>query len=824
LFISFLITQISFLKIMFQRFIGFLTLNIFCLFTVSAQVNNSYQKPAQPLINLLEAAPIKEVKVSANGEWMLVLQPAGLPSITELSKTEYGLAGLRIDPITNGPSRALFYSGITLKSTVDKSEYVIKYLPDSLKLSELTWSPDESKIAFTHTSKNGIELWVANLITQEAKRLSDEHINGTSGKSFIWQPDGKAILAQCVIKDSMNIVEAGKITLGPLIQENSGKSTPARTYQDLLKNVDDERLFDRLFSSQLKIISLDGEIKDFLQAQIIRSMDYSPDGEYLILANIKRPYSYTVPINLFPFSTKLYDKKGKLIKNLFDAPLAENIPAGFDAVPKGPREFGWRNDKGATLFWVEAVDNGNPAQQAIVRDIIYTQAAPFNQNPLKLADCYYRFQSIFWGDDKLAIITERWWKTRAERRVFIKPGDQNFRVNLFDRYYEDGYSDPGQLITRKNEYSRNVLLTEFNPLKRISDPDNLAVFSISDGASPEGDRPFLLKFNIKTKIRDTIFRSAAPYYERPVYFNNKFLINSRESADTVKNYFRVSLPDLAYSQITEFSNPYPELIGVQKKQILYKRLDGINLSSTLYLPASFKDGDAPLPVIMWAYPREFKTLESAGQVRGSAYKFTNLSPGSPVYWVNRGYAILDNADMPIVGESLKEPNDTFVEQIRYNAEAAINHLEKIGVGDKKRIAIGGHSYGAFMTANLLAHTNLFAAGIARSGAYNRSLTPFGFQSEERTFWQATTTYNKMSPFNYADKIKSPLLLVHGQADNNSGTFPIQSERLYSALKGHGAISRLVLLPFEAHSYKAKESILHLMWEMDTWLEKYVKNK
>jgi dipeptidyl aminopeptidase/acylaminoacyl peptidase len=810
---------------MFKRSIPFLILSLICTTSVLAQENNSYQKPPQSLINLLEAPASQDVKISSDGEWMLMLKPSGLPSIDELSQMEYGLAGLRINPITNGPSRAAFYSAITLKSTSDATEFNFSGLPDELKLSNLTWSPDETKIAFAHTSSKGIELWIADLKTQQAKRLGEDYINGIYAKSFIWRPDGKAILAQCVIKDSEKLIGIEKNAPGPIIQENTGKSSPSRTYQDLLKNVSDEKMFEHFLTSQLKIINLVGESLNFLGPQIIRSMDYSPDGEYLMLADIKSPYSYTVPITLFAYSTSIYDKKGKLIKNLFDAPLAENIPAGFDAVPKGPREFGWRADKAATLFWVEAMDNGNPAQQASVRDIIYTQNAPFNQNPLKLAECYFRFYSINWGDDKLAILTERWWKTRAERRVFIKPSDENFRVNLFDRYFEDGYKDPGQLVSTKNEYNRNVLLTEFNPLKRISDPDNLAIFSISDGASPEGERPFILKFNIKTKVRDTIFRSAAPYYERPIYFNNsKFSINSREAADTVKNYYRLNLRDSSYTQITNFSNPYSELKGVQKKQISYTRLDGINLGATLYLPANFKVGDQALPVLMWAYPREFKTMEAAGQVKGSPFKFMSLSPGSPVYWVSRGYAILDNADMPVIGESLSEPNDTFIEQIRYNAEAAINHLVEMGVADRKRIAIGGHSYGAFMTANLLAHTDLFAAGIARSGAYNRSLTPFGFQSEERTFWQAQSVYNKMSPFNYANKIKTPLLLIHGQADNNSGTFPIQSERLYAALKGHGAISRLVLLPFEAHSYRAKESILHSMWEMDNWLEKFVKNK
>ncbi len=791
----------------------------------SAQDIQGYQKPPQPILSLFEAPSIPTVRISSNGERMLLLEMEDLPSISELSQPELRLAGQRINPVNNGQSRTAAYISIKIKAVNTGIEYNLKGLPNDPRLSEITWSPDESKIAFIQTTNKSVELWVADLESLQANRLSIFNVNNTYGNSFIWNPDGKTIIGKFIPDGRSELVIQNKSSQEPLIQENTGKSAPVPTYQDLLKNPDDEKLFDHYFTSQLKQVNLQGQSANLLKPLIIRSMDYSPDGKFLLLANITRPYSYQVPINAFPFTSSIFDEKGKLIKKLYDAPLAENIPAGFDGVPKGPRAFGWRTDKGAVLYWVEALDNGNPAQQATVRDVVYTQVAPFNQYPLKLADCYFRFNSIVWGDDKVAIITERWWKTRFERRAFIKPSNVNFRVNLYDRYFEDGYGDPGVILTRKNEFNRNVLLTEFNALKRISDPDNVNIFTLSDGASPEGDRPFIKKFNIKTKIMDTLFRSKAPYYERPVFFNNgKFMINSRESSDSIKNYFKVNLEDNSYIRLTDFSDPYPELKGVKKQQISYKRLDGITLGGTLYLPATFKTGDPPLPVLIWAYPREFKTAAAAGQIKGSPYKFSIIGKSSPVYWVTRGYAVLDNADMPVVGESNTEPNDTFVEQIRYNAEAAINHLVDMGIADRKRIAIGGHSYGAFMTANLLAHTDLFAAGIARSGAYNRSLTPFGFQAEERTFWQAPAVYTRMSPFAYADKIKTPILLIHGQADNNTGTFPMQSERFYTALKGHGATARLVLLPSESHAYQAKESLMHMLWEMDRWLEKYVKNK
>ena len=779
---------------------------------VFSQDAPSYQKPPQSIIDLADAPTTPTVRISSDGKWMLLLESPGLPSIKEVSQPELRLAGLRINPMNNGKSRSSSYSGIRLKSIEKNEDYSFSGLPKDPQIADITWSPEENMIAFTNSTDSGVELWIADLETRFAKRLSSQFLNSTYGNTFVWARNGKSITAKFIDEKRGKAPAASIAPTGPIVQESSGKAAPSRTYQDLLKNPHEELLFDYYFSATLKNVSLNGEITNFSGPAVFRSFEFSPNGDYLLIEAIKRPYSYLVPAYLFPYTTELYSDKGKLVKTLFNAPLAENLPSGFDAVPTGPREFGWRTDKPATLYWVEAMDGGDPNLRVPLRDIIYTLAAPFNSAPLKLADCYMRFNKINWANDQLAIVTERWWKTRAERRVYIKPGNERYRVNLFDFYYEDAYADPGTFITKKNEYNLPVLLTE-----------NQNIFTISEGASPQGNRPFVFKFNIKTKITDTIFRSKAPYYERPVFFSNKkFLITSRETVDSVPNYYYVGLPDQNHLALTSFSDPYPQLRGIQKQLLNYKRTGGLNLTGTLYLPKGYDTQKGKLPVLIWAYPREFKTVAAAGQVKGSPYQFTRISWGSPVYWVTRGYAVLDNADMPIVGESNKNPNDTFVDQIKFNAKAAIDHLVKMGVADPKRIAVGGHSYGAFMTANLLAHTDLFAAGIARSGAYNRSLTPFGFQAEERTYWEAPEVYNKMSPFSYADKIKEPLLLIHGEADNNSGTFPMQSERFFNALKGHGATSRLVFLPAESHGYRAKESVLHMLWEMDQWLEKYVK--
>ncbi|MFC5283368.1 prolyl oligopeptidase family serine peptidase [Pedobacter alpinus] len=790
-----------------------------------AQEVSGYQKPPKEMVDIVEASISQSVIMSGRGNYMAILEEPGYPSIAEIAEPHLKLAGLRINAKLRSNKKSSYFTGLKFKNIKNADEFELANLPVGAKIKDLSFSPDEKMVAFSLTTTNEIQLWIADLNTKQSKRLSNTVLNDTYGTLFQWAPNSNTILAKC-IAEQKPLATLNPTLSGPNFQETTGKAAPNRTYQDLLKNSNDEALFDYHLTSQLKMIYLDGQAIDFSRPEIYKGFDFSPDGTLIMLSVIHKPYSYVVPISNFPYRVELRDKYGKLTKELVDIPLADNLPQGFDAVVTGAREFAWRADKPQTIFWVEAQDGGDPNQRNTIRDVLYTMdATGDNGVKKKLADCYLRFSKIDWGDDQIAMITERWWKTRGERRVFIKPGNSSYRVNLWDRYYEDAYSDPGEFVTVKNQYNRDVLLLEYNVVKRASDPNNVNIFSISEGASPIGNRPFLLQFNVKTKLTDTLFHSRAPFYEKPIFFDNKDnIIISRESVVEPKNYFELDYKKGKTQQLTYFKNPYPQLFGIVKQQLKYKRADKLDLTATLYLPQGYNKSTGRLPVLMWAYPKEFKTIAAAGQVKGSPYQFSKISWASPLYWVTQGYAVMDNVDMPIVGESNEQPNDTFIEQLTQNAEAAIGKVVSLGIGDVKRIAVGGHSYGAFMTANLLAHTNLFAAGIARSGAYNRTLTPFGFQAEERTYWQAPDVYNKMSPFAYADKINEPLLLIHGEADDNSGTFPMQSERLYSALKGFGVTSRLVQLPYEAHSYKAKESVLHMLWEMNSWLDKYVKNK
>ncbi|MBS4072215.1 MAG: S9 family peptidase [Algoriphagus sp.] len=778
----------------------------------------TYQTPPKSIADLFTAPATPSVTFNKDGSMMMILDRTEAPSIEDLAQPELRIGGIRINPAISGPSRAGGFTNIKIKKTRSGEEIQIKGLPSNPKMNGFSLSLDEKYLAFTQTESNGISLWVVDMTTYEAKKLTEPILNQVFGNSVAWLPDN-SIIIKAVNPSRGAMPKAPLAPAGPVIQETSGNAAPSRTYQDLLANPYDETLFAYFMDSQLMKVSLDGSKSPIGKPAMIKSLDISPDGNYLLIESIQKPFSYLVPADRFPYSVEIWTTSGEIVKTLAQIPLDEVRPTGFDATVTGPRGISWRADQAATLYWAEAQDKGDPKVKVVERDIVYTLSAPFTGDKKKLVGTTLRFGGINWSDDSFAILNERWFASRVEKRSVINPSNpaQAPKV-IIERSSDDLYNDPGNPLFTRNAFGRNVLMRKGE-----------LVFMTSEGAGPEGSMPFLSTFNTSTKEQKILWRSQAPYYERVskvLAADATEFITIKEGTDLQPNYWLINTKKrIAPIQLTSFAHPYESIKGIKKQLVTYTRKDGLNLSAVVYTPEGYDPAkDGRLPVLMWAYPREYKSAADAAQVRGSKYTFTRLSWGSPIYWVTRGYAIMDQTEMPIVGEGDQEPNDFFIEQLVANAEAAIDHIVELGIGDRNRIAVGGHSYGAFMTANLLSHTNIFAAGIARSGAYNRTLTPFGFQYEQRTYWEAPEVYFNMSPFSFADKVKTPILLIHGEADNNSGTFPIQSERYYNALKGHGATTRLVFLPHESHGYAAKESVLHTLWEMDTWLEKYVKNR
>jgi dipeptidyl aminopeptidase/acylaminoacyl peptidase len=736
-----------------------------------------------------------------------------MPTIAELAQPMLRLAGMRINPRTNGAFQTQFINRLTLLEVQTRSSRAIE-LPAEPRISAVSWSPDGRRIAFVHQAADRLELYVADPETGRSERLPVGPLNGVLGSPYQWFNGSERLLCWTVPDGRGSPPQPPEVPEGPRVQETvAGRQAPVRTFQDLLSSPYDEALFDYYFTAQLVLVDLtDRRVRPVGPAGIIDEAEPSPDGRYLFVSRIVRPYSYFVPMSAFARELEIWSlPEGSRLRTLASLPLAEDTPIG--GVRKGPRQVRWDPLHPARLLYVEALDEGNPRLRVPHRDRVMAWEAPFEGQPQEWLRTEFRFASMQWterGDGLLVSEVDR--PSRKTRTFWYDPRNLSAPPRLlFDRLTEDRYNDPGQWVMRTRADGRRLVRQS---------PDGRYLYLIGSGATPAGEYPFLRRLEVRTLRSTELFRSADPYYEMPVaMLDENRIITSRESATEPPNYFLRDLRRRAVVALTAFADPQPVFRQVKKQLITYRRKDGIPLSGTLYLPPDYRPGERR-PAFIWAYPIEFASADAAGQVTGSPNRFTRVSGASHLFLVLKGYVVLDNAAMPILGG--QRANDTFIEQLTMNAEAAIRALDSLGVADPERVGVGGHSYGAFMTANLLAHTDLFRAGIARSGAYNRTLTPFGFQNEERTFWEAPDLYIRISPFMHADKINEPLLLIHGDADNNSGTFPIQSERMYHALKGLGKTARLVQLPLESHGYAARESVLHVITEMIEWMDRFVR--
>lgn len=780
--------------------------------------DEGYKTPPKEIADLLLANPTPAVSVDGQGNWMLVMERNSYPSVEELAQPELRIAGQRINPGNFAPSRQTYINHFKLKDLHANREFAVTGLPANMLAGNVVWSPDEKKIAFINTSAKAVDLYVIDIATHKATRVNKQPLNVILGDHFIWMDD-HTLLYKTILQPATAAPARSLMPVGPTIQQNLGKVAPSRTYQDLIKSPYDEELFAFYATTQL-VKNVNGTETKIGEPAIYNAYSLSPDKKYLLTRTINKPFSYLVPAYGFNASIRVTDLTGKVLKVIATLPSTELSPAGYDNVLNAPRLFEWRDDEPATITWCVPLDSGIYKSKKDLHDVVYALSAPFTGAASELFKTSWRYSGTSWGNDKLALVSERLQSKQAIRLSRYNPSNGQLEL-LMERNTTDAYNNPGTPVTEKNKYGRHVV--------KLIDNGTKLLMNNTVGSSPKGDLPFLAKFDLTTKQNEIIWRCPEGTFEMVtdvIDAEKLVLLTRRESQKDMPNYYIKNLVlRVADRPITTFANPYPQLEGISKQKVSYKRADGVDLTGDLYLPKNYdakKEG--PLPVLIWAYPREFNSAADAAQIRGSQYRFTMVSYGGPVFWVTQGYAVLDNAEMPIVAtDSSRKPNDNFIDQLRMNAEAAIDKLAGMGVGDSNRVAIGGHSYGAFMTVNLLAHTNLFKAGIARSGAYNRSLTPFGFQNEERTYWEAPELYSAMSPFSYANKIKTPLLMIHGEMDDNPGTFPIQSERLFNAVKGHGGTVRYVVLPYEAHGYKGKENLLHMLYEQHAWLEKYVKN-
>ncbi|MEL6939255.1 MAG: prolyl oligopeptidase family serine peptidase [Cyanobacteria bacterium J06598_1] len=789
-------------------------------------VQDSWQTPPEPIVDMLNRPKLPAVAFSRNAEWIIELGRASLPSIADLAEPTVALAGLKINPRTWESAKAAHYRTISVRRLHDQTARQVA-LPDNARIRNLQWSYCGQYLSFTHThvmplaeqedegeDQSGLSLWVLDLEKAEARSLTGPILNAISGSTTRWLPDNSFV---CKVRDQVGPIPVEPaVSSGPTIEENLGRVAPARTYTNLLENPHDELLLEYYLRSKLVWVSFTGEQKTITEAALFRDVSVSPDGQWLKVTKTHRPFSYQVPMGRFPRRTEILTLAGERVYTVSDLPLAEEIPINFDSVRAGIRASGWRADKPATLYWVEALDGGDARQTCDYRDAVYTLSAPFEASPELLWKSELRFNSLMWGDGKTAIAYEALYNTRELRTLKLTPDDSTVPPQLIDsRNFQDAYSSPGEPVMTPGPYSWQTLL-----LSKNGD-----IYLNGRGASAEGVYPFLDRLDLTTGEKERLWQSPKEGFSRvsKVLDSEATQFIVRKQSKSVPGNYWLHEKDSEPLALTHFADPLPWYKDVHKEIVRYQRSDGLALSGTLYLPPGHDvEHDGPLPTLLWVYPEEHKSRETASQVTKAEDTFGRPNRASAMFLLTQGYALLSGPSMPIVGEKDVEPNDTYLAQLVDSASAAVEYLVGRGVCDRSKIAIGGHSYGAFTTANLLAHTDLFCAGIARSGAYNRSLTPFGFQGEQRNFWEATDTYLKMSPFVAADKINHPLLLIHGAADNNSGTYPIQTERLYEAIKGLGGTVRYVSLPHEEHSYRSREAVGHVLWEMVQWLDIYVK--
>ncbi|NLI79136.1 MAG: prolyl oligopeptidase family serine peptidase [Candidatus Riflebacteria bacterium] len=800
----------------------FLLFGFFLLATAGAlhaQVPEAYHLPPARIVEIVDAPQPPLAEVSPRGDKVLLVEYRNLVDIAYLSQPMLRLAGMRILPRYNAPQRTFFVQSMQILHLASRGRTHLP-LPEGASFGYPGWSPDGKRLAVARYEKDGAEIWVFDADTGEGKAVTPRRVNSVLLSPYQWDIDSRHLFVPLIPDGRGPAPATPEVPAGPVIQETAGVVSKVRTYQDLLQTAHDEALFEHYATAGLGWVDTEtGALTVLGKPGLLQEVSPSPDGQYLLVDRITPPFSRVVPANLFAHVLELWDRQGNRLRTIAELPVADQLP--IQGVPTGVRSLHWQPLFPHTLAWVEALDGGDPNTKVPFRDKLLVAADPLASDSVEVFRFPQRFSGIDWLASPGLLLAHDYDRDRRQVRTWLfstaSPTDASAARLLFDRNAQDEYNDPGDPVYVRLPSGESVAVM-------ASD----SIFLAGKGATPEGYRPFLRRFDLGTLASTTLLQSATDTYEAFIAFGRDDLgsiVTRRESPTEPPNYFVRSLTgDRAGSpdRLTSFTDPAPEFQKIKKDLLTYSRKDGIPLSGTLYYPLDYQPGRR-VPAVVWAYPREYTSSATAGQVRNTTSRYTRIDNDSILFFLFLGYAVLDRAEIPVVGDPLTA-NDTFIEQISDGAQAAVDKLVDMGVADRHRIGVAGHSYGAFMVANLLAHTDLFAAGIARSGAYNRTLTPFGFQGERRTFWEAPEVYTRLSAFTHAHKIDEPLLMIHGELDSNPGTYPLQSERLFAAIRGHGGIARFVLLPFENHGYQARESVLHVLYEMFAWFDRYVKNR
>lgn len=806
--------------------VGFAALAASLSFVVP-QARAEWHRPPRNVLDVLHAPDFPGVILSPTGQTMALVRPLRYPPLADLAQPMYRLAGVRVNPKNNGIHNDNSYTEVVLKQVNDGRETKLA-LPADARVVRFHWSADGRRFALVNRADSAIELWTGDAATGAIRRVPNLALNPVLGGSVAWMPDQASLLVRQIAPDRGPMPEKPLIPAGPRVREGSGLGASS-TYEarDVLTGPYDEALFGWFIQSRLALVDVaSGKVTPIGRSAMIADFSPAPDGRFFLVETLQKPWSYAHTWDRFAKNVEVWDRDGQVVYALARLPLADQVP--IQGVPEGPRDYRWIPTEPATLLWIEALDGGNPANKAEQRDRLVTRQVPPRLAMTELYRAPHRITGVSCGErDGLLLVTE-YERERRWRHVTALTADGSKPPRpLWDQSVNDRYADPGAPVMRVRPDGGSVLWQE---------GDN--IYMTGDGASPAGDRPFLDRVSLTTLQHERLFRSDADHYERFIGWIDAgagAFLARRESPTEPPNLLVRTLgarldPAPAAGEalyagttwpVTNDADPTPELRRVQKKLVTYQRADGTPLAFTLYLPPGYREGTR-LPTILYAYPLEYSDPATAGQVSGSDRQFTRLSGPSPLFLALSGYAVLWNTTMPVIGDP-ETAYDTFVEQLVADAQAAVDKAVDLGVADRDRVGITGHSHGGLMTATLLAHSDIFRAGVARSGAYNHTIRPFGFQSERRTLWQAPDTYVKLSPVMYAPQINEPILIVHGEIDYNPGTIPFQSEKLFEAVRGCGGTARLVMLPYESHGYASREAVEEVLADQLEWFDRYVRN-
>lgn len=808
-----------------------------CLMTAQAAPASpatGYSQPPKNVLDVMNAPSPAQPLANPARDHLLLVTMQDYPAIARVATPFLKLAGVRIEPKNHSRHDTRSGYGITpcvrsldLVTVADSQKKAIA-LPPKACPGVPQWSADGQRFAFENIAENSVELWVGDVKSGAVRRIPGVRLNPMFDNALQWMPDQKRLLVKRVPETQGKAPAQPEVPPGPRIQQSDGKSGQSSTYEtrDTLTGPYDEQLFDYYGQSQLALVDVvSGKVANIGKPALYTDLDTAPDGQHLLVSKLRRPYSYLVTYERFPHDVEVWQlaAKAPVIRPIASLPLAERVPVHGE--PLGPRDFAWRQNEAATLVWAEALDGGDWQVKVPARDKVMMLRAPFQGAPVEILRTEQRFAGFTWGErPETALLTE-FDQNRHWMRGFLVNVDDAKQAHklLWDLSTDEKYANPGRPVMRRLANGAVVLRQQGDE-----------IFLAGNGASPAGDRPFLDKLDLKSLKSERLFRSDTTHYEQFLGFAGKdstrFLTWSQSTIDPPNAFLRTlgarneaAAGEAVFSSerkaVTHQADPTPEVRAIQKRLVKYKRADGVDLSFTLYTPPGYKEGTR-VPTILYAYPLDYADAGAAGQVSGSQATFTRLRNYRLLLLA--GYAIIDNAAFPVIGDP-KKAYDNYMEQLVGDAKAAVDEAVRLGVTDPERVGVTGHSHGALMTANLIAHSSLFRAGVATSGSYNKTLTPFGFQSERRSVWEAPEVYQKVSPFFYADKIKTPLLIVHGEDDANPGTTPLQGVKLFEAIRGNGGTTRLVMLPHEPHWYASLESNEQLIYEMITWFDKYVKN-